>query len=329
VLSRRAVSRFVLIVTLAAVAPALAACSGGSGGGGSGLDAALARIADTANTRNQIFYDDTSELVKLAGTNPVGTKGFALLRGMGAGALAESVYVSPQELGINLYGENYALSAGLPPQMLTVLAGGQNASQVTSHLTKLGWKRSGAKLLAPASTSGTTEEIAEILGQVQPSGADVLIASSHASMTQVGSPSGQTLAGDPVISALANCLGNVVAAEMFSGAYFAHTGATEVAVGVTQPASDTATPRAVACVAWSTQAKAAQYTTNLRKALASGVAPSLNRRYSTFLTNTSVTSPGGSQNVVGWQADTPGNASQVFNLVDEFGLPALSETFKT
>jgi hypothetical protein len=311
---------------LLALVTAIAGCSGGSGGG-SGLDAALARVADTANNRTQISYDDTSELVKLAGTNPVATKGFALLRGTGAPTIAEGAYLTPQEAGINLYGENYAVTVGSPDEALTLLDGGQSASQVTSHLTKLGWKRSGDKLLAPSKgTGGPDGKVeAEIYGQVQPSGADLLVGSSHADLSQIGSPSGQTLAGDPKVSALANCLGNVVAAEMFSGYYLGGKGPTALAVGVVEPASNTATPQAVVCVSWSTPAQAAKYATDVKKALTSGLSPVADKRYSTMLTLGTVTSVGGSQNVVEWQADTPGNASLVFQMIDDFGLPALTD----
>lgn len=301
----------------------IAGCSGGSGGG-TGLDTALSRVADTANNRSQIFYDDTSELVRLAGANPVATKGFALLRGLGAGAIAASYYLGPQQAGINLYGEDYAVTAGFPPQEVTLIAGGQSASQVTSHLTKLGWKRSGGRLLAPSASSGPAATDDENLAQVESSGSDVLIGSPHADLSQIGAPSGSTLASDPDISALASCLGNVVAAEIFSGvAGSGSAKATAVAVGVSQPASNTATPHAVVCVSWPAQAGAAQYAASLSKALASGESATAGKRYSAILRDASVTSPGGSQHVVEWQADTPGNASEVFDMIDELGLPAL------
>jgi hypothetical protein len=313
-----------MAAALVALVSANAGCS--SGGGGTGLETALARIADTANNRSEIFYDDTSALVQLAGTSPTATKGFALLRAMGAGQISASVYVSPANAGINLYGESYAVTAGLPPQMLTVLDGGQNASQVTSHLTKLGFKHIGDRLVAPSGGAGSTaEEYAEVLAQVQPSGADLLVGTSKADLSQVGSPTGQTLAGDPGISALASCLGNVVAAEIFSGVYLGGQKPAAEAVGILQPASDTATPQAVVCVSWPTQAAAAQYATDVQKDLASGSSTATNERYSKILTHPTVTNIGGSQHVVQWQADTPGNASQVFNMVDEFGLPGLTD----
>jgi hypothetical protein len=321
VLSGLAVSRIVLVAALAAMVPAIAGCSGGSGGGGSGLETALARVADTANNRTEIFYDDTSELVKVAGASPLATKGFALLRGMGAVPL-ESVFINPQQAGLNLFGENYAVTAGSEPRILTMMAGGQSASQVTSHLTKLGWKHSGGRLLAPKSANASEYELA--LDQVQPSGTDVLIGGSGADLGQIGAPSGQTLASDPDISALASCLGNVAAAEIFSGVGSGSIKPTAVAVGVSQPASNTATPQAVTCVSWPTQAAATAYAAKLRTALASGASANAGKRYSALLRDASVTTPGGSQNVVEWQADTPGNASEVFDMVDELGLPALT-----
>ena len=44
-------------------------------------------------------------------------------------------------VGFNLYGEDYSISVGEPPESESLMAGGQSASQITGHLTGLGWKR--------------------------------------------------------------------------------------------------------------------------------------------------------------------------------------------
>ena len=82
------ISGVIYASALVLLAGALGGCSGGGGSGGTSLDAALARVADTGNTRSQITYDNTAELVRLSGTKLVSTaKGFAVLRGWGASAL--------------------------------------------------------------------------------------------------------------------------------------------------------------------------------------------------------------------------------------------------
>jgi hypothetical protein len=322
VLGTQEFARAVALITLVC---AVAGCSGGSGG--SGLEMALSHVADTANTRSQILYDDTAELVQLVGRNPGSATGFGALRGWGASLLSTMAYLLPGDTGINLFNESYAVSAGSPPDTLSLLDGGQSASLVTSRMTRLGWKRSGARLIGPPSLTAdpTVSQYAQYMPQVLPSGSDVVVGSSAADLGQIGTPSGPTLAADPRISGLAQCLGNVVAAGIFSGGDLGGGKPAAVAVGVSQPASSTAVPHAVVCVAWSSQAEAANYAAELRQALSSGVSPETDERYSAVLLHPSVTSVGGSQHVVEWQADTPANASLVFLMIEQVDLPALPD----
>jgi len=315
------------------VAGALGSCSSGSGGsgggsGGTGLETALSHVADTPGNRAQISYDDTAALVRLSGTGLRTTKGFALLRGWGASSLTQVMVTLASDTGINVFSEDYAISAGNPPQMLTLVHGGQSASLVTSRLTKLGWKAGGGMLTGPplSGGSGNASNYALQLQKVQASGADVTVGQSGADLGQIGSPSGPTLAGDPLISALAACLGNVVAAQVQAGGDLGGgRNPVAVAVGVAAPASNAATPHAVACVAWSSQADAAQYAAGARKALSSGVSVATNQRFSALLSHPSVASIGGSQHIVSWQADTPGRADLVFQMYLNRDLPGLPD----
>lgn len=315
------------------VASALAAGCGGSGsgsgggsGGGTGLTAALSRISDTSDNRSQVLYDDTAGLVALTGSQLGGT-GYGQLTGMGTGNLVEDYQQLQSQAGISVLGESYAISAGPPPQTVGVLAGGQNASQVTKDLTQQGWKQHGARLvMLPLNLSNNLDaQTGGELSQVQPGGSDVIFGAQQADLSQAGSPSGQTLAQDPVISALASCLGNVAAAGFFSGYQGPVLRPAEVAVGVTTPASKTAVPHAVVCAAWATSSGASQYAANVTTALSSGVSPTLNEQWSKVVRQPSVTSVGGGQHVVRWQAETPQGASLVFNLVDSANLPALPD----
>jgi hypothetical protein len=320
--------RAIAVISLVTLVVAVTGCSGGSssgGSGGTGLESALSRVADTASTRSQITYDNTAELVHLAGKNPVSTKGFAGLRGFGAPTVAD--LLPGDDAGFDLFGEDYGISAGSPPQTLSLMAGGQSASQITSHLTSLGWKRSGSRLVGPSPLTASSDAglLAEDMAQVLPTGSDVVFGSSAASLSQIGSPQGATLASDPSISALAQCLGNVVAAGIFSGGYLGGKKPAALAVGVSQPASNTATPHAVVCVSWPSQAAAAGYAAELRQALSSGVSSAEDVPYATLLTHATVTTVGGSQHVVEWQADTPENAQTVFQMIDNTGLPALPD----
>jgi hypothetical protein len=327
----------VFAAALVGLALSAAGCSSSSGGSGSdtgtGLQAALSRIADTASNRSQITYDDTAELVALAGSNPGSTKGFAGLRGWGVSAVVVDTETLPGNAGFNLFGEQYGISAGTPPATLSLMAGGQSAAQITSHLASLGWRRSGGRLVGPslAAASSVAGPLALNMAQVLPAGADVVFGGSAANLSQIGSPHGATLASDPAISALAQCLGNVVAAGIFSGGYLGGAGPaagpTAVAVGISRPSSNAATPHAVVCVSWSSQAASATYASELPRAF-SGVSVAQDVPYSTLLTHPTVTDVGGGQHVVEWQADTPQSALTVFSLVDDMGLPALPDCAK-
>jgi len=321
--------RAATLVLVVAAAGTLAACGSGGGagpGGGTGLEAALARVADTSGTRSLITYDDTAALVKLAAGNIYETSGYARLIGNGASALIAFASMVQSQAGINVPGEQYAISAGEPPATVGLLAGGQNAAQVTQKLTGQGWKRQGQRLvMLPLSLSNALDgETAGWLSQVQPTGSDVVYGQPQANLSLVGAPSGQTLEQDPRINALANCVGDVVAADITSVYPLSTLKPAEVAVGVTRPASNAAVPHAVVCVSWATSAAAGQYAVALHQAISSGVSGRLDERWSAVLHDASVATIGGSQNVVEWQAQTPQGVLTVFNMLYSLDLPALA-----
>jgi hypothetical protein len=312
------------------LAATLGACSSGSGAsGGTSLDAALSRVANAYGTHSQIAYDDTSYLVKLSGTSLGTTKGFATLRGLGAPALAGLSANLTSDTGVSLFKEDYAITAGIPPKMVSLLHGGQSGSLVTSHMIKLGWKQNGGTLVGPAEPGGGSPNAAFYalsMHTVRSAGSDLTFGQSGGNLSEIGTPKGSTLASDPLISALASCLGDVVAAQIGVGnSDFGGRHPAAVAVGVRKPASDSAKPRAVACVAWSSQAKAAKYTTDARKALTSGVSLATNQPYSKLLSQPSVTDIGGSQHVVQWQADTTSRADLIFEMYERTDLPGLPD----
>jgi hypothetical protein len=303
----------------------VSACGSGGGGsgGGTGLDAALSRVADNSNTRSLVLYDDTAALVKLAGKR-LGT-GYGPLAGTGAGGLQSYFAVIQGQAGLRPLDEHYAISAGSPPAAVGILVGGQNADQVTRGLTRQGWKRDGARLvMLPLNLSNPLDgETAGWLSQVQPTGSDVIYGQPQADLRQAGAPAGPTLAQNPQISALANCLGDVVAAAILA---VYNTGAAvkpAVAVGVSRPASNAAVPHAVACVAWPSSDAASRYAANLRQALASGKSLASNQPWSAIVRRASVTIVGGGQNVVEWQAQTPRSPLIVFQMIFNKDLPAL------
>jgi hypothetical protein len=245
---------------------------------------------------------------------------------LGASSLIDLGVQLSSDTGISIFTEDYAISAGNPPRMVTLLHGGQSASLVTSRLGKLGWKQDNGTLTGPSPLSGGSEATglyALQMHTVRADGSDVRIGRSDTASDQLGSPSGSTLAANPLVSALADCLGDVVAAQIQVGGDLGGKRPTGLAIGVRRPASNSATPHAVACVAWSSQAAATQYTADARKALSSGRSLATDQPYSNLLSHPTVTSVGGGQNIIQWQADTTRRADQIFQMYEASDLPAL------
>ncbi len=306
-----------------------AGCSSGgaAGHGSSSLTAALGRVADTSSNRAQIWYDDTAALVRVAGRSWHRHRGFALLRGVGAPGLVP--WAGQISAGIRVIDENYAIAAGTPPRGIGLLAGGQQAGRVTGYLARLGWKPHGRGLRAPplravmgGSTIGAALDLP--LAQVRADGQDLRYGYARTDLREVGQPAGRTLAGDPVVGALARCLGHVVAAWIGSYPPSPPLAPAEVAVGVRAPAGRASVPQAVGCSAWRSAAAAAAYRLDLDRALlGSGVDPVSHEPFSRLLPRASVHGVGGAQHLVSWQADSPGHAPLVFKMVETRDLPAL------
>jgi hypothetical protein len=324
--------RRITIAGTAAMLVLSAACGGGSASttGGTPLLQALSRVAATTDDRAQIYYDDTAALVKLAGRNVTGSDGFGVLRGFGSGELQELAGTADDQPGIMLFNADYSISAGLPPHQLGLVAGGQQPDTITRNLTKIGWQQHGSTLVGPSpSQVGTdanldTTTLALSLARVHATGSDLAYGGPSANLDQIGSPSGATLVQDPVIDAVASCLGDVVAAEIVAP-YRGGRNPAAVAVGLRQPQSNTAVPHAVVCVSWGNATDAGRYATAAQQALATGTSPRTLTRYSTMLQQPSVRNLGGSANVVSWEANVPGDAQRVFVMTDSVDLPALPD----
>jgi hypothetical protein len=325
--------RYAAAAALALLAPLAAACSGGPGARpvDPSLTAALARVADTPGNRQQVWYDDTAALVRVAGRSWSRHGAYAALRGLGAPGLASS---APQiSAGIDLIGDTYAISAGRPPAAVGLLAGGQRPAKVIRYLKALGWRRHGRGLAAPpfaAAVKGSTAEalIALPLALVAAAGTDLRYGYPAASLRQIGSPRGRTLAADPLVDALARGLGPVAAAWIGTypaGRTAAGPAPALAAVGVRAPAAGRSVPVAVGCTAWADAAAAAAYRRALQRALlGGGLNPVTRQPFRRLLRHAAVRAAGGRHHLVCWQARTPGQGLLVFSMAGQHDLPGLS-----
>jgi hypothetical protein len=308
-----------------ATVPLVTGCSFGDDG--TKLVRALGRVAATDATRQEIAFDDTGSLAKLTDTADKRSTGFGALLLLGAPLLAPYADTTEPSKAIAPRSASYTVSAGLGQNAVALLAGGQNADDVTKRLSASGWRAEGNRLVAPTTAqSGKDGALMLVLAQVHPEGGDVVYGGRNARLADVGKPKGATLAGDRRVKALTDCLGDVVAAMFVAGAE--QDRPTMVAVGVRRPKGRNDTPRAVACAAWPTSTAADAYATKVRDALARGVSQVSQRQYAELLRSSKVDKIGGGEHVVAWQADTPTNARLVVQLLLQNDMPALPDCRK-
>jgi hypothetical protein len=312
-----------------------------TGPSGTGLRQALSRLADTDDNRAWVGYDAIAKLTKLVGKQPGGGFGTLLLQGTGLGAVALE---APADTGIVPLDADYGIQAGNPPHTVIVLAGGQHADRIGTSLTTLGWTRNGDRYVGPDPTRQTGADLKMVyaltFAQVRPDGSDVVVGIPGADLTTAGHPTGKTLADDQTTRAIADCLGDVVLANLatryrsttanLSPAVRARVPAgvqldklTEIAVGVRTPKSTSDRPRAVVCTAWADQAAADSYAKAVPGVLADGKSLS-NVPYAQFLTRPQTTKIGGAHTVE-WTADEPNadHARLIIQLLLDADVPGL------
>jgi hypothetical protein len=339
---------FAVIAAICAAATSLGGCSALPslpGHGDGGLRQALRRIAANADTRAMVMYDATGQLTKLVGKNQRPPTGFGTLRLTGTD-LAPMSSMATADTGIALPDADYEISAGKPPKTVALVAGGQHADRIGSALTTLGWSKQGDRYLAPdlskVGNDATKFTYVNTLGQVRPDGGDVIFGSQHADLGNAGHPDGRTLADDKTVGQLADCLGDVVAAQLVAGyripaedrippavlAKIRPPGVridklTAVAVGVRTPKSASETPRAIVCTAWSDGSVADAYARAVPGLLAGGTSYADNQPYSKRLHNPETKNLGGDAHVVQWSADLSGQPSTLIYMLNIGDLPGL------
>lgn len=313
------------IVVLAAAT--LTACSDGSGLAGdptevTGFEEALSRIAATDATRTAVSYDDTATLVEVAGATSY--DGYGYLRGLGAPALAAYSTILAEQASVDLAAADFTISAGEPPGTVGLVAGGQDADAATSGLTAVGYEEAGDHLVAPALAESDPSwgALSLAMAQVRLTGSDAVYGYQDSDLADGVDPSEPTLADDPLIAALANCLGDVVAAQISTADIGAKP--TAVAVGVRIPDGPDETAQATVCVSWADEGAADRYAENLPDAL-SADSPGTGQPYADLLTETKVTNLGGDAHVVSLTAATPDSPFLIFQMLARVDLPGLPD----
>ncbi|MBN1174199.1 MAG: hypothetical protein JXA67_18655, partial [Micromonosporaceae bacterium] len=289
-----------------------------------GLQRALNRVALTEDTRTHISYGETAALVSLAGDDWSETKGFAELRTMGADQIGPYAMQAAEDIGIALAKADYAISAGSGAKSIGVISGGQQRDKVIGGLTRRGWTQQAADVLAaPESVAETAavRQYVQMLGRVKIDDGDIMYGPSGTDLLAMGDPSGKALLDDARIAALADCLGDVVAAEI--EAVSGPNGRSAIAIGVRRPKNNSATPNSIICTAWSGSSESSRYASLASAALNSGKATT-GQAYSEVLRGAVVEPKGGRDNIVSLHGDTPDGPLVAFQLYARGDVPGLT-----
>ncbi|NED99739.1 hypothetical protein [Phytoactinopolyspora halotolerans] len=243
---------------------------------GTALHQALDRIEATSSTATFISFGDAARIAEASGGTFEGVWGS--LTGWGADALYQHRDQLPEVLGIDLDSADALVTVGAPPSFVSMVIGGQDADDVASAATAAGW--SGDDVLA--AENDVTQPVTLAAPQVRAVDADVVVGGIDADLSVVDSD-GTSLTDEPTVGSLADCLGDVLAAQ------FIQADPTPAAVGVRQEGDDPDVPVGVVCAVTGSPEEAEDIGADMEQAVASGETTSNRRPYSDYFTEPEVT----------------------------------------
>lgn len=272
-------------VTLAGVV----GCSDdGASGGGSSLLAALGKVRATDSTRMYVEYGNVAAARAL---HEADRERFVTLTGFGMGNLRNYYQVVSEDLAFDPLTLREAIAAGNPPDWSAVIWGDYDVNAVNNRFAELGVERSDDG----DSTTWTTSADGDIrldsplatiagpstLNNVRTAPGSFAFSPKRDTLFWVTDPGGDTLAEDPTMKTLAQCLGDVIAAIITRGENSTET----LAVGVRAPSTTDVTD--VICVAPGTR-DPASIRDHATGQLANGQSPKADRPWSELLPNAKV-----------------------------------------
>ncbi|GAA2883457.1 hypothetical protein GCM10010517_46660 [Streptosporangium fragile] len=199
------------------------ATPGGATAGG--LREMMGKLAADGPAAAYLDYGDMAHWRKLGVVTSGGLGGDSRwLRavGTGFGQLASSAALLPEPTGINVYGADRAVFSGIPPKAAVRVEGTLDAAAIRAKLTALGAKprtiggQEGLSLAADNAIDQDSVQVTKLsllnqLNQVVVTDS-ALVAGSAAAPVASALGGGPSLAAEPGHAAVADCLGDVVAA---------------------------------------------------------------------------------------------------------------------
>jgi hypothetical protein len=269
-----------------------------------GLLGALWRVRATDNTRKYVEYGNVAQIRALVDAD---RQRFLSLTGSGMSRLGQYYQTVSEDLAFDPLSFREAVTVGYPPDWSGILWGDYDVDAVNQRFADLGVERSerdGATFWT-ADPNGGFQVDAPLTGIAGPATLNNVrtrpgsfaFSPRQDTLTWVTEPGDDTLAGDPTITALAGCLGEVISATFHTEA---GTRPEPVAVGVRAPSAADATD--IICVAPNSRDRAAEILRHTSELLATGrtSGPGLGsgQPWSTILPNATAELTGESTSVV-------------------------------
>lgn len=233
-MSRRIVA---VLTALALLTAGLSACGSSTGGSGStsgGLSDALDSVSAGPAGQAWFEYGDLATLRRIGALNPAGLQTHAkvietrwnAVVGVGESAYSSSAAQFPETLGLNPFAATRAVTIGQPPNLATRLDGSFDVATINSKLAGYGAKprtfgSTAGLSFGPDNHVDVNSPLTTKLGLVNQLdqvvvAKDRFASSSNAASLQQVLGGGSSLLHAPHYQDMANCLGDVVAAEIYA-----------------------------------------------------------------------------------------------------------------
>lgn len=209
-----------MVAIVAVVGGLVAGCSSEEGPT-SGLLAMLGKVRATPQSRAYIEYGDLDRQRELASAAPARTRS---LRGTGLGNLAQYTVTVKDGIGLDLLGMHEAIRVGEPPEWAGLVVGDYDVDAVNKHLADRGVHRDGEDDGVTSWSSAADNELRQDgpMAGVVPlneftkvrTGGGSFAYAPNKDLDWVADPGDDTLADDPALRDLADCLGDVLSAHI-------------------------------------------------------------------------------------------------------------------